>query len=195
MMPSPYPPVDNAISLLAPNGIFGVVDFYTSPWANAWENDAEKDPQRKTNWFMKSFWRFVSDLCESFVSFTLSATKSFVCSLIFRCFSSWFAIDGIHLNPERRLYVERKFRFITSRSYRNLWMGLPFVRIPYYIFLGTPRTPEPLILLDEKRGRASPPAELDGSRASSRGNSRKSRKSSNGSVSSVKSAEFVPGGI
>ncbi|KXS13646.1 hypothetical protein M427DRAFT_365724 [Gonapodya prolifera JEL478] len=64
------------------------------------------DKQLLTTWFLRHFWQ------------------------------SWFDVDGISLAPERRKYVEFKFKQISATSARNIWMGIPFVRIPYYIFIG-----------------------------------------------------------
>lgn len=191
MIPSPFAAAENAISLLKPDGYLGVVDFYTSPYKSAPEHPSLEDGIRRTSWGLSSFWTWVIDLDPPNPSDPL----------IPRFFGrSWFAFDGIHLSPDRRMYLEHITSPIFSRSYRNLWFGLPFVRIPYYIHLGQPRiqstgsVESPIAVLEEKRGRTSPPADVDTSSA-------RHKKKRAGSASSVKSTdsskslERVAGGI
>ncbi|KAF8210145.1 hypothetical protein K438DRAFT_1903773 [Mycena galopus ATCC 62051] len=52
----------------------------------------------------------------------------------------WFDFDHVSLSPARRSYLEYKFGTIKSFNGRNRFI-LPFiVRIPYYIWLGRPRS-------------------------------------------------------
>ncbi|KAI9029167.1 S-adenosyl-L-methionine-dependent methyltransferase [Hyaloraphidium curvatum] len=156
MMPSPFPAVDHALSLLRPHGTLAVVDFYTSHLAAP---TGHPDPLRRTSWAARSFW------------------------------TSWFAFDGIHLAPERRLYLEHRLPPSFSRSYRNDWMSLGFVRIPYYVYLSSlPEAPLPPAAVQEQQaGRA------EGRRRARKGSAAST--GSAGSVGSAKSAEFVVGGI
>lgn len=106
MMDHYYPVVDRIQSLLSPEGIVGVVDFYVSGRSNA---PAEKwSPQqgRQCNWFTRHFWQ------------------------------AWFELDHINLAPGRRDYLEYKFGTIKSLNRRNHFIVPYLIQMPYYIWLG-----------------------------------------------------------
>ncbi|CDS11724.1 hypothetical protein LRAMOSA03987 [Lichtheimia ramosa] len=106
MMDHYYPVVDRVQSLLAPDGIFGVVDFYVSDKTAA---PAEKwTPQynRQCNWFTRVFWKL------------------------------WFEFDHIHLEPGRRDYLEYKFGTIKSVNRRNHFIIPYLIQIPFYVWIG-----------------------------------------------------------
>jgi S-adenosylmethionine-diacylgycerolhomoserine-N-methlytransferase len=48
----------------------------------------------------------------------------------------WFGGDNVHLSPDHLPYLERRFRPIALREDRARLPWLPFVRAPYYLFLG-----------------------------------------------------------
>lgn len=106
MMDHYYPVVDRVQSLLSPDGIFGVVDFYVSDKTAA---PAEKwTPQynRQCNWFTRVFWKL------------------------------WFEFDHIHLEPGRRDYLEYKFGTIKSDNRRNHFIIPYLIQIPFYVWIG-----------------------------------------------------------
>ncbi|KAJ1552676.1 hypothetical protein HK405_010432, partial [Cladochytrium tenue] len=55
MIESFYPIIDRLVSVLSPNGIFGVADFYVSPKRSS-------DPTRQHSWLMRWFWAVWFDL-------------------------------------------------------------------------------------------------------------------------------------
>jgi S-adenosylmethionine-diacylgycerolhomoserine-N-methlytransferase len=48
----------------------------------------------------------------------------------------WFGCDNVHLSPDHLPYLERRFRAIALKEERTRLPGLPFVRVPYYLFIG-----------------------------------------------------------
>ncbi|KAF8210227.1 hypothetical protein K438DRAFT_1809216 [Mycena galopus ATCC 62051] len=51
----------------------------------------------------------------------------------------WFDLDHVSLGPARRSYLEYKFGTVKTLNGRNRFI-LPFIRIPYYIWLGRSRS-------------------------------------------------------
>jgi S-adenosylmethionine-diacylgycerolhomoserine-N-methlytransferase len=48
----------------------------------------------------------------------------------------WFGSDNVHLSPDHLPYLERRFRPIAVQEGRTRLPWLPFVRAPYYLFIG-----------------------------------------------------------
>lgn len=99
MIPEFHPVIDSMSSLLGPNGIMGVVDFYV-------QNQLEFQNRNYTGgiidrhcmWISRVFWR------------------------------TWFEMDRVHLEPARRDYLEYKFGTTLSTNARNHFFGfrIPF---------------------------------------------------------------------
>ncbi|KAI8638499.1 hypothetical protein BD408DRAFT_393869 [Parasitella parasitica] len=106
MMDHYYPVIDRVQSLLAPEGVVGVVDFYVSSRSNAPAEQWSPQQNRQCNWFTRHFWH------------------------------AWFELDHINLHPGRRDYMEYKFGTIKSLNRRNHFVIPFLIQIPYYIWLG-----------------------------------------------------------
>lgn len=106
MMDHFYPVVDRIQSLLSPEGIIGVVDFYVSGKSRAPAEGWSPQQNRQCNWFTRHFWHI------------------------------WFELDHIQLIPGRRDYLEYKFGTIKSLNRRNHFIIPYLIQMPYYIWLG-----------------------------------------------------------
>ncbi|KAF8521432.1 hypothetical protein BU17DRAFT_45793 [Hysterangium stoloniferum] len=111
MIPSYYTLLDRIEYVLSPqDGLFGVVDFYTAYRHSSLHESAIGGISKECGWISRWFWQI------------------------------WFDFDHVHLGPARRAYLEYKFGTIKNYNGRN-HLILPFiVRIPYYIWLGRPRS-------------------------------------------------------
>lgn len=106
MMDHYYPVVDRIQSLLSPEGIIGVVDFYVSGRSNAPAEKWTPQQNRQCNWFTRHFWQ------------------------------AWFELDHINLSPGRRDYLEYKFGTIKSLNRSNHFIIPYLIQMPYYVWLG-----------------------------------------------------------
>ncbi|KAI7864223.1 uncharacterized protein EV154DRAFT_541102 [Mucor mucedo] len=106
MMDDYHPVVDRIQSLLSPEGIIGVVDFYVSGRSSAPAEKWSPQQNRQCNWFTRHFWQ------------------------------AWFELDHIHLGPGRRDYLEYKFGTIKSLNRRNHFIIPYLIQMPYYVWLG-----------------------------------------------------------
>lgn len=106
MMDHYFPVVDRIQSLLSPEGIVGVVDFYVSGRGNAPAEKWSPQKDRQCNWFTRHFWYM------------------------------WFELDHINLNPGRRDYLEYKFGTIKSLNRRNHFIVPYLIQMPYYVWMG-----------------------------------------------------------
>ncbi|EMD89433.1 hypothetical protein COCHEDRAFT_1108881 [Bipolaris maydis C5] len=106
MIPEFYPVIDSVGSLLSPNGVFGVVDFYIQDQVDfRGRNYIGGAIDRHCMWLSRVFWR------------------------------EWFAIDRISLGPARRDYLEFKHGTILSMNARNNFFNTG-IKLPYYIWIG-----------------------------------------------------------
>ncbi|KAF7548979.1 hypothetical protein G7046_g8491 [Stylonectria norvegica] len=98
MIPDYYSVVDSVTSLLSPQGILGVVDFYVQNKTDfAFRNYTGGLVDRHVNFFSRNFWR------------------------------SWFDLDRVGLEPSRRDYLEYKFGTLLNVNTRNHGLGsIPF---------------------------------------------------------------------
>ncbi|KAF2016249.1 hypothetical protein BU24DRAFT_462429 [Aaosphaeria arxii CBS 175.79] len=95
MIPEFYPVIDSISSLVSPNGIIGVVDFYV-------QNQIDYQSRNYTGgvidrhcmWISRVFWR------------------------------TWFEIDRVNLEPARRDYLEYRFGTVLSVNARNSMFGV-----------------------------------------------------------------------
>ncbi|KAI8150311.1 hypothetical protein BJV82DRAFT_586711 [Fennellomyces sp. T-0311] len=106
MMDNYFPIVDRVQSLLSPDGLYGVVDFYVSGKSNAPAEAHSPQDNRQCSWLSRFFWHI------------------------------WFDFDHINLSPGRRDYLEYKFDTVKSLSRRNHFVVPYMIQIPYYIWLG-----------------------------------------------------------
>ncbi|KAJ6499386.1 hypothetical protein C8R45DRAFT_114363 [Mycena sanguinolenta] len=111
MIPSFYTVLDRVEHVLCPkDGLLSVVDFYTAGKQPSLHERAIGGVSKECGWVSRWFWQI------------------------------WFDFDHVSLSPARRSYLEYKFGTIKSYNGRNQFI-LPFiVRIPYYIWLGRPRS-------------------------------------------------------
>ncbi|KAI0099213.1 S-adenosyl-L-methionine-dependent methyltransferase [Nemania sp. FL0031] len=94
MIPDYYSVVDSLISLLAPNGIISVVDFYVQSQVDvSFRNYTGGLIGRHVNFLGRTFWR------------------------------AWFDIDRVALEPGRRDYLEYRFGTVLNVNTRNYGLG------------------------------------------------------------------------
>ena len=69
--------------------------------------------------------------------------------------SIWFDLDNIYLHPSRRDYLEHCFKTVKSLNCKNSFIR-PFVKIPYYVWIGAQKTGNmPILELDQKESEES----------------------------------------
>ena len=57
-------------------------------------------------------------------------------SLLMRTFwRLWFSLDNVYLDPDRRAYLDYKFKPLIQLNCSHLYIP-PFIRVPYYVFVG-----------------------------------------------------------
>ncbi|OIW22276.1 S-adenosyl-L-methionine-dependent methyltransferase [Coniochaeta ligniaria NRRL 30616] len=94
MMPDYFSVVDSISSLLSPNGIMGVVDFYAQSKVDyAFRNYTGGVLGRNVSYLARTFWR------------------------------AWFELDRVSLEPSRRDYLEYRFGTVLSLNERNRSLG------------------------------------------------------------------------
>ncbi|KAJ5332964.1 3-amino-3-carboxypropyl transferase [Penicillium brevicompactum] len=94
MIPDYFSVVDSLNSLLSPDGVMGVIDFYVqSKTEFSFRNYTGGIIGRHVGWFMRAFWR------------------------------AWFDLDRVNLEASRRDYLEYRFGTIKSVSARNNYLG------------------------------------------------------------------------
>lgn len=99
MIPDWFLALDQAVRMLKPGGVIGVVDFFV----------ARKYPAEgllKHGWGTRTGW------------------------------PAWFAGDNVFLNPDHIPYLQSRFETLTLEQRRGKIPYLPFVRAPYYWFIG-----------------------------------------------------------
>ncbi|KKA29984.1 hypothetical protein TD95_002994 [Thielaviopsis punctulata] len=94
MIPDYYSVIDSLSSLLAPNGIIGVVDFYTQSQTDySFRNFTGGFVNRHVPFLLRVFWR------------------------------AWFELDRVSLDPSRRDYLEYRFGTVLNLNERNKTLG------------------------------------------------------------------------
>ncbi|KAF9888921.1 hypothetical protein FE257_008090 [Aspergillus nanangensis] len=121
MIPDYYSVIDSFASLLAPNGVIGVVDFYVQSNADfTFRSYTGGFVGRHVNWFLRTFWR------------------------------AWFDLDRVGLEASRRDYLEYRFGTVIDANMRNyslggipyyIWVGCHKLPFPS----PTPTDPEDII--------------------------------------------------
>jgi len=99
MIPDWFAAIDNAIAMLKPGGLIGVVDFYVSRKHPA-------DGLQRHRWFTRSFW------------------------------PTWFANDNVFPSNDHVPYLHRHFDPVHFEEHRAKVPYIPFIRTPYYAFVG-----------------------------------------------------------
>ncbi|KAK3987017.1 hypothetical protein QBC44DRAFT_129306 [Cladorrhinum sp. PSN332] len=95
MMPDYFSIIDSLTSLLSPNGIMAVVDFYVQSDVDvAYRNYTGGPIGRHVNYFVRTFWR------------------------------AWFDLDRVNLEPARRDYLEYRFGTVLTANLRNKSLGI-----------------------------------------------------------------------
>ncbi|CBX91144.1 hypothetical protein IAQ61_002607 [Plenodomus lingam] len=106
MIPEFYSAIDSLDSLMSPNGVIGVVDFYVQNQVDFMgRNYMGGAIDRHCMWISRVFWR------------------------------TWFEIDRVNLEPARRDYLEYRFGTILGINARNNFFGSG-IKLPYYIWVG-----------------------------------------------------------
>ena len=100
MIPPFVDAVDNAVGMLAPDGLVGVCDFFVSARYDV--------PMRQMPWARRFFWRSVFD------------------------------IDNIDIGPERRAYLETRLERVWEHNSEGGIPYVPYLRAPYYVWVGRP---------------------------------------------------------
>ncbi|KAJ4305041.1 hypothetical protein N0V90_000571 [Kalmusia sp. IMI 367209] len=95
MIPEFYPVIDSISSLLSPNGVVGVIDFYVQSKVEFnRRNYTGGAINRHCMWISRVFWR------------------------------TWFEIDRVNLEAARRDYLEYRFGTVLSVNARNHFFGV-----------------------------------------------------------------------
>lgn len=102
MIPDWFAAIENAIRMLKPGGVIGVVDFYVS-------RKYPTDGMKKHSWFTRSFWPV------------------------------WFANDNVYPSSDHVPFLHRHFEPIVFEEGRSKVPYIPFIRVPYYRFIGKKR--------------------------------------------------------
>lgn len=103
MIPDWFAAIDNAIAMLKPGGLIGVVDFYVSRKHPA-------DDLKRHRWFTRTFW------------------------------PAWFGNDNVFPSADHVPYLHRHFDPIHFEEHRAKVPYIPFIRTPYYTFVGRKRS-------------------------------------------------------
>ena len=103
MIPDWFAAIDNALAMLKPGGVIGIVDFYVS-------RKFPTESLQRHGWFTRTFW------------------------------PNWFAIDGVYPSSEHLPYLQNRFLSDGIMEAKCKIPYMPFVRMPYYQFIG--RKPE-----------------------------------------------------
>ncbi|KAK3934060.1 hypothetical protein QBC46DRAFT_90500 [Diplogelasinospora grovesii] len=94
MIPDFYSVIDSLTSLLSPNGVMGVVDFYVQSKVDiSFRNYTGGLIGRHVNFLGRTFWR------------------------------AWFDLDRVALEPARRDYLEYRFGTVLTANSRNKTLG------------------------------------------------------------------------
>ncbi|KAL9106848.1 MAG: hypothetical protein Q9227_008181 [Pyrenula ochraceoflavens] len=95
MIPNYYPVIDSMTTLLKPEGLIGVCDFYVQSEVDyRSRNYGGGAFNRHCTWLSRIFWR------------------------------TWFEIDRVNLDPARRDYLEYRFGTVLSINARNHILGV-----------------------------------------------------------------------
>ena len=99
MIPDWFLAMDQALRMLKPGGLIGVVDFFV---ARKWPAEG----LAKHRWSTRTMW------------------------------PTWFANDNVFLNGDHIPYLQSRFETVSLQQHRGKVPYMPFVRAPYYQFVG-----------------------------------------------------------
>ena len=99
MIPDWFAAIENALEMLKPGGLIGVVDFYVS-------RKYPSDGLRRHRWFTRHFWPV------------------------------WFANDNVFPSSEHVPFLHRHFEPVHFEEHRSKVPYIPFIKTPYYTFVG-----------------------------------------------------------
>jgi S-adenosylmethionine-diacylgycerolhomoserine-N-methlytransferase len=102
MIPDWFAAVENAVAMLKPGGLLGVVDFYVSRKYAA-------PGMAQHGWFTRHGWPL------------------------------WFGHDNVFLSDDHLPFLRRPLAVDMSQERRARIPYLPWVRVPYYVFVGRKR--------------------------------------------------------
>ncbi len=102
MIPDWFSALENALRMLKPGGLIGVVDFYVA------RKHVAPDAMRH-RWFTRSFWPV------------------------------WFASDNVFPSTDHLPYLKSHFDTLWCQESRSKVPYIPFIRAPYYQFIGRKR--------------------------------------------------------
>ncbi|MFO1063547.1 MAG: class I SAM-dependent methyltransferase [Pirellulales bacterium] len=101
MIPDWFAAIENALRMLKPGGVIGVVDFYVSR--------KHVSEGVKHSWFTRSFWPV------------------------------WFAGDNVFPSADHLPFLRSHFDPVWCQEARSKVPYIPFIRTPYYQFIGRKR--------------------------------------------------------
>lgn len=102
MIPDWFAAIENALRILKPGGVIGVVDFYVGRKFAA-------EGTRQHRWLARTLWQ------------------------------PWFATDNVFPSPDHLPFLRHHFQQIELVEDRNKLPYVPFLRAPYYRFVGRKR--------------------------------------------------------
>lgn len=102
MIPDWFAAIDNALAMLKPGGLIGVVDFYIA-------RKYPRDGLKRHGSFTRGFWPL------------------------------WFANDNVFPSCDHVPYLHRKFEPLHFEEHTAPVPYIPFIRTPYYWFVGKKR--------------------------------------------------------
>lgn len=102
MIPDWFAAIENALAMLKPGGLLGVVDFYVS-------RKYPGDGLKRHSWFTRNFW------------------------------PTWFSNDNVYPSPDHVPFLHRRLEPLHFDERMAKVPYIPFVRTPYYTFVGKKR--------------------------------------------------------
>ena len=102
MIPDWFLAINNAIKMLKPGGLLGVVDFYVG-------RKHPPDGLKKQGWLARNLW------------------------------PTWFSTDNVFPSPDHLPYLRSQFEQVYLEENRSKIPYVPFLRTPYYLFVGRKR--------------------------------------------------------
>lgn len=122
MIPDWFAAINNALAMLKPGGVIGVVDFYSS-------RKHPTDGLKKHGAFSRFFWPL------------------------------WFGADNVFVSPDHVPYLHNMFDVVHFEENRAKVPYVPFLRTPYYYFVGRKREEQALVESTSEKSGVSEPAD------------------------------------
>ncbi|MDX1946901.1 MAG: class I SAM-dependent methyltransferase [Pirellulaceae bacterium] len=102
MIPDWFAAIENALAMLRPGGMLGVVDFYVGRKYPA-------EGRARHGWLTRTFW------------------------------PTWFAMDNVFPSPDHLPFLQQHFEPVHLEEHKGKVPYIPFLRMPYYLFVGRKR--------------------------------------------------------